>query len=93
MFRAENLKRDKVEKVPIAVRNRDFFYFISFLQTVLHSTSPSSREIPRILCSAEIVPQGKMPKIRMAEGSTPESGGRRCLRGEMSKKRNITSKL
>lgn len=24
-----------------------------------------------------------MPKIRMAEGSTPESGGRRCLRGEM----------
>lgn len=55
MFRAENLKRYKAEKVPIAVRNRGFFCFISFLQTVLHSTSPSSREIPGILCSAEIV--------------------------------------
>lgn len=57
------------------MRNRGFFCFIPFLQTVLHSTSPSSQEIPRILCSAEIVLQGKMPKIRMAEGSTPESGG------------------
>ena len=83
MLRAENLKRYKAEKASIAMRNRGFFCFIHFLQTVLHSTSPSSQEIPRILCSAEIVPQGKMPKIRMTEGCTPESGGRKCLRGEM----------
>lgn len=84
MLRAENLKRDKAEKASIAVRNRGFFCFISFLQTVLHSTSPSSQEILCILCSAEIVPQGKMPRIRMAEGSTPEGGGEgKCLRGEI----------
>ncbi len=92
MFRAENLKRYKGKSSDCGTQS-GLFSTLSFLQTVLHSTSPSSREIPRILCSAEIVPQGKMPKIRMAEGSTPESGGRRCLRGEMSKKRNITSKL
>lgn len=84
MLRAENLKRYKAEKASIAVRNRGFFCFISFLQTVLHSTSPSSQEILCILCSVEIVPQGKMPKIRMAEGSTPEGGGEgKCLRGEI----------
>lgn len=85
MFRAENLKRYKGKSSDCGTQS-GFFCFIPFLQTVLHSASPSSREIPRILCSAEIVPQGKMPKIRMAEGSTPESGGRRCLRGEMRKK-------
>ena len=81
MFRAENLKRYKAEKASIAVRNRGFFCFIPFLQTVLHSASPSSQKIQCILCSAEIVPQGKMPRIRMAEGSTPEGGGKEMFAG------------
>lgn len=60
--------------------NRGFFNFIPFLQTVLHSTSPSSQEIPRLLCSAEIVQQGRKPKIRSG-GGTPESGERGMLAG------------
>lgn len=54
MFRAENLKRYKGKSSDCGTQS-GFFCFIPFLQTVLHSASPSSREIPGILCSAEIV--------------------------------------
>ena len=84
MFRAENLKRYKGKSSDCGTPSGLFLlYPFSSDSSALRITFFSGNSRHSLLRRNSSVLQGKMLKIRMAEGSTPEGGGRRCLRGEM----------
>ena len=79
MLRAENLKRYKAEKASIAVQSGLFLlYPFSSDSSALRISFFSGNPAHSLL--AEIVQQGRMPKMSSG-GGTPESGERGMLAG------------
>lgn len=83
MFRAENLKRYKGKSSDCGTQSGLFLlYPFSSDSSALRITFFSGNSRHSLLRRNSSVLQGKMLKIRMAEGSTPEGGGSKSPRGE-----------
>lgn len=92
MFRAENLKRYKGKSSDCGTQSGLFLlYPFSSDSSALRITFFSGNSTHPLLRRNSSA--GKDAQDPYGGGEHPGKWGRRCLRGEMPKKRNITSKL